>query len=413
MTATLNTPETTTETPAQAGLAQAPRTVSYGTPEFYRDAYATRARAPFLALPTAQDGLLALRRQIAAEARKDIPIRWGDVSMMPNGRISTPDGFVGLEPRAAAQFYGHATPGGAAYLGRCPIDLAAANVNRHLRDRCEAIDGAIYGAEGEALEEATALRDKPCARIRTRLGPTGERQAFAVVGAGYGALDADRLAAELASVVFPGSRVDIRTDGYRTRIDVLHMADIESGEIGQPHKAGVRVTTCDDGTGAFHFAAFVVRPSCANMAILKETAAGDKRRVVHRQSKATGLAGLAERVRDGYEGAQAHIAGYAEAWARAETETVLDGDGDPRKVFEALVTRGLVSYEGATRNEALDRLVSAWMKQGTNRWSKRAVVNAVTLAAHTNRWGGSGWGAEALEESAGRLLHQQVRVTLN
>jgi len=98
---------------------------------------------------------------------------------------------------------------------------------------------------------------------------------------------------------------------------------------------------------------------------------------------------------------------FAGQWSEATLENVLDRYGcqDIEAVFRGLIFNKVVHIPGCRPEEMFERLNRAWqMEPG---YSKTAVVNAVTRAAHENPWGK--WtDVEDLERTGGELLFANV-----
>ena len=81
------------------------------------------------------------------------------------------------------------------------------------------------------------------------------------------------------------------------------------------------------------------------------------------------------------------------------------GVDDVATVFPALVANRAVYVPSFNSDEMVERLQRAWdVEPG---YSKTAIVNAVTRAAHTEEWR-SWMTSEDLERAAGELLYARV-----
>jgi hypothetical protein len=78
---------------------------------------------------------------------------------------------------------------------------------------------------------------------------------------------------------------------------------------------------------------------------------------------------------------------------------------DVGTIFKALVMSRAVYVPGIAADDMVERLQRAWdVEPG---YSKTAIVNAVTRAAHTEEW--RSWTtSEDLERAAGELLYARV-----
>ncbi len=191
-------------------------------------------------------------------------------------------------------------------------------------------------------------------------------------------------------------------DGYRVRINVLWHSNIEPERCvaGEIFKAGVLVTTADDGSGAIRISAEVWRNLCRNLIIL------DRARIPLASRRHIGR-GIANDVEAGIQAALAKVATFADKWSEASLENVLEryGVDDVATVFRALVESRVVHVPGVGADHMVERLQRAWdFEPG---YSRAAIVNAITRAAHTEEW--RSWTtAEDLERTAGELLYARV-----
>jgi Domain of unknown function (DUF932) len=161
----------------------------------------------------------------------------------------------------------------------------------------------------------------------------------------------------------------------------------------------VSIATADDGTGAIRIAAQVWRNLCRNLIIIDRS----------EQTMAVRHVGpnLGNIVSSGIERALKKVSHFADRWSEATVENVLEryGVDDVATIFRALVATRAVHVAGFGPDEMVDRLQRAWdVEPG---YSKTAIVNAVTRAAHTEEW--RSWTTtEDLERTAGELLYARV-----
>lgn len=106
--------------------------------------------------------------------------------------------------------------------------------------------------------------------LRTRATDGDEREVFAVVGPRYTPHDIDQVAAQVSAAVPHDARADVLYDGYRARMNVLFHSDIRPDRCvaGEIFKAGILVTTADEGSGAIRISPEVWRNLCRNLIIL-------------------------------------------------------------------------------------------------------------------------------------------------
>jgi len=194
-----------------------------------------QSRRDFEALPFATDACAALAEGVEAERRADLTVDAPSLTMLPDGRLSSDFGSLPLSERALEGLGRLVTPGGAGYLASCPPDLRATNVNHWLagamrRDR----DGVFKPRQ---------------MTLRARQSGSG-CEIFSIVGPRYAPLDIDVIATQLHGVVPKDARADVVYDGYRARLSVLFHSNIEAEHCvaGEIFKAGLSITTADDGT---------------------------------------------------------------------------------------------------------------------------------------------------------------------
>jgi len=98
----------------------------------------------------------------------------------------------------------------------------------------------------------------------------GGCEIFSVVGPRYSPLDIDVIATQVHQIVPKDARAEVLYDGYRARLSVLFHSNIQPEHCvaGEIFKAGVSITTADDGTGAIRIAAQVWRNLCRNLIIV-------------------------------------------------------------------------------------------------------------------------------------------------
>jgi len=87
----------------------------------------------------------------------------------------------------------------------------------------------------------------------------GGCEIFSVVGPRYSPLDIDVIATQVHQIVPKDARAEAVYDGYRARLSILFHSNIalERCVAGEIFKAGVSITTADEGTGAIRIAAQV------------------------------------------------------------------------------------------------------------------------------------------------------------
>jgi hypothetical protein len=308
------------------------------------------------------------------------------LTMQPDGQLTSELGSLPITERALEGLSRLVTPGGAGYLTECPPSLRATNVNHWLARATR------LGRNGETKQRHLTLR--------ARQTPGG-CEIFSFVGPRYSSLDIDVIATQVHQIVPKDARAEVVYDGFRARLSVLFHSNIEPERCvaGEIFKAGVSVTTADDGTGAIRIAAQVWRNLCRNLIIVDRA----------RQESVTRHVGqnLGDVVQAGIERALNKVSHFAGKWSEATVENVLAryGVDDVATVFRALVANRAVYVPSFSSDEMVERLQRAWdVEPG---YSKTAIVNAVTRAAHTEEW--RSWTtSEDLERAAGELLYAKV-----
>ena len=413
----------------QAGFAPKPPLFSLGTMVVEAGVNnARKQRMEFEQTPLLPDACSSLIEKIRQEERADTVVSVPHLFMNDNGSLSTVEGTYPLTARAFEGLCGFVTPGGSGYLSSLGmvgnveqgIALRAANMNHHFplayrvdkpatkrimkawKEECEraAKTGEIIPAKPE-----NALRLAPKAvTLRTRLTENGLREVFAVVGPKYGAHNIDEIARQvMACKAIPvDARCFVNYDGYKASIDILFHSNIspEKYVAGEIFRAGIRIRTADDGSGAIIVESLVYRNLCLNLIVIDVAS----QLAAHRRHVGKNIAeGVEQGILDAYK----RVGYFAAKWSEATVENVLDRYGvtDPRSIFEGLVANGLVHVAGVSDEEMVTRLHTAWAAEGG--YSKAAIVNAVSRAAHTFSWNGYET-TEDLEATAGSLLFQKV-----
>lgn len=357
-----------------------------------------------------------LQATVAAENRKDHLVSVPNLHMLDDGKLHTKgNGTYPLSRRALQGLCGFVTPGGAGYLSDCEPTLRAYNMNkwfpRGFRQDRRATTTQIkdWQAECERAERfSTPLPVRPAdvmvereVTLRTR-GPAENRELFAVVGPNYGEHDIDKIAAQIMEGVPSNARAKVVYDGYKTRIDVLFHSDLapEKAVAGEIFKAGVVITTADDGSGSIKISAQMWRNLCLNLYIIDNA----KELITSRRHFG---AGIAKAVEGGIEVAQSKIAYFMKKWHAGTVEDVCDryNVDNADTILRALAFNKVVHVSGVRKDEMYKRLKRAWEKEPGH--SRVSFVNAVTRVAHEEPW--KRWtDQEDLERTGGRLLYAKV-----
>ncbi len=375
-----------------------------------------RSQMDYEEMATVDQACGHLRATVAAEARKDHKVSVSDLHMLDDGKLHTKgNGTYPLSRRALQGLCGFVTPGGAGYLSECEPTLRAYNMNKwfargYRLDRrsttalvkdweTECARAERFGST-EPGRPADVMVDREIT-LRTR-GPETERELFAVVGPNYGEHDIDKIAAQIMEGVPSNARCNVVYDGYKARIDVLFHSDLapEKAVAGEIFKAGVCITTADDGSGSIKLSAQMWRNLCLNLFIIDNA----KELIMSRRHFG---AGIGEAVAKGIEVAQSKIAYFMNKWNEATVENVCEryNVDNADTILRALAYNKVVHVSGVKKEEMYKRLRRAWEKEPGH--SRTAFVNAVTRAAHEEPW--KRWtDEEDLERTGGRLLYAKV-----
>jgi hypothetical protein len=347
-----------------------------------------QSRRDWQDLPAVGDAADFMARRILGERRHDAAFQVDQLRMAPDGQIAAWNDEHQLVAPLSSRAFGSLVSGalglrGRDYLRDCPPDLRALNLN-HWIERVQAGRRTV---------------------LRTRRAERGQ-EVWAVVGTGYRAFDADRVAAAVAAAAEardPEARAQVvyNPDGGQIRMDVLWHSDVvaESVVAGEIFKAGVRVRSADDGSRGIVIEAEVHRNLCRNLIII-DVARVREASITHRGED------LGDKLQRVFVRALNRIEHFREAWTAASHGNVLTAYDltDVRDVFRGLVAAGEVSMPGLSEDTAVDRLYASWsMEPG---YTRAAIINAVTRCAHEGAWG---WEQDdAMERQGGRLLFAKV-----
>jgi len=357
-----------------------------------------RSREDWEKQPSLPELSRAFTAQIAAERREDKLVDAIELVALPDGRLGhRPDRDAWLvSERAMDGLATHITPGGASYLKQCPMDLRATNLN-HWLSTSKQLDARASKKAGSEVYKNRQLT------LRTRARKGGNREVFSVVGPRYAAFDVDRVAREAAEGIGGDARGTITYNGYRMTLDAVFHSNIrpEHAVAGEFFKGCVRIKAADDGSGSVNVSLGLWRNLCRNLIIV----AFDKVLVGSRKhiGADTMQTDIAELMAD----ASKRIDLIVGKWSEASTEQILERYDlqDVDDVFRGLVVNGAIKATGIKDDEMVGRLHRAWEREPG--YSKTAILNAITRAAHTEEW--RSWAdTEELESAAGELLYQPV-----
>jgi hypothetical protein len=375
-----------------------------------------RSQMEFENMATVEQACGHLQDTVKAEDRQDHKVSVPNLHMLDDGKLHTKgNGTYPLSRRALQGLCGFVTPGGAGYLGECDPPLRAYNMNQwftrgnrvdrratsaQLKEwKAEAARAEKFGTTAPSEPEAIMVERE--ITLRTR-GPKEDRELFAVVGPNYGEHDIDKIAAQIMEGVPSDARCNVVYDGYKARIDVLFHSDLapEKAVAGEIFKAGVCITTADDGSGSIKISAEMWRNLCLNLYIIDNA----KELITSRRHFGQGIA---EAVSEGIAAAQSKIAYFMDKWNAGAEENMCEkyNVDNADTILRALAYNKVVHVSGVKKEEMYARLKRAWDKE--EGYSRNAFVNAVTRAAHEESW--QRWtDEEDLERTGGRLLYAKV-----
>ena len=367
--------------------------------------------------------------KIAAEHREDHEVIGHVIQMDPaTGHLAVDEGadYPITEP-AFASLVSRLGYGGSGYLGRCPVDLRAENVNRQavIIERAlnrEILDHArrdeAQKAAGQGPLKAAAPEPKAI-KLRTRMSSKGAREVFAAVSPSYTAFDIDKIAAAVKLAMPSDARASMTFDGYRSQIDVAFHSDIQPQHYvaGEFFKAGLRLRTADDGSGSVRGSATLTQNLCLNLLIIDE-----QMRELFRVRHIGSVEALAAKIRVGIKAALASVEHFLRAWGYACEEDVvararaLDAEcpADPVAalpgLFRGLLAEKRVSLPGRDIEANVLALVAQWETDASgaklvHEVSRASIVNALTRYAHVELPDlDDPFAADELERDASALL---------
>lgn len=248
------------------------------------------------------------------------------------------------------------------------------------------------------MENATTKRGIIKANLRIR-DFKGKKEVFAAVSPSYQTYDANQACKDFAQYCHETGKGQIKYDGRRWKFIVTVMSDIEP-TVGEIFQARTFITGTDDGSAPVTVGSEVVRVRCLNLTVLTSEITDS----VKHSCKT-----MSERIHELMKQANDRISSFADMWKQANTENLADPVVVEQvgidKLFQLLVDRKYVVAPGIEPATMVSRLMSAWATEPG--YTKAAVLNAVTRAAHTNTWS-SPWVAEDISEQAGQMLYNYV-----
>lgn len=383
----------------KAGFAPATPYFAIGTrlAEVGKDNF-RQSRIAFEHMPTVGDAMAELVEQVKSEKRQDFVTDASKIHALKDGRLFlakeaepvlfTDNGFKQFVQRLA-EHNGVRNP--AAYLSDIEPERRARILNEELKNA---------GDLGFKL------------RVRQ---PNGDLQLYASLGPDYPTVDADALAeAVVAKHITDDGRARVVYSGTRSQIDVLYHSNLapEDVGVGEFYRAGLRITSDDDGTESVRGKSMLDRALCINLT----TASSEQTSVVRRHI------GKVENIMEAVKGAMdinyGQLKFFIEAFTAREKEdvrkilskgvpkTLIVKLDTPKPVFEFMFEDKKWAVSGASPADIAEAATTAWLKEEAD-WSVAGLSNAVSRAAHEGNWSVPFVG-ETLEDRAGALILQPV-----
>ncbi len=353
-----------------------------------------------------------------AQNRQDLNVMLSTISMTPDGLLTRGRKGLSITQTCLGQLVNKAdgvTYAGP-YLAQLPPKKRAENVNYHLENfRAAMTSEAAKGQPGCPSDEALAKADKEVV-LRTMIDPaTKVRGIYAMVSTTYERYDlpqgAQAFVDALANVsqqpgrrgLLDQARCEVWVSGprWKVMIHIHNPINTDAYAVGDVLRGWVCLKGVDDGTSALSIEVGFVRTRCVNNTVIYAKSVGNK----FRHSKA-GIAKLAGEVRK----ALGVLDNIQTIWEEAAQAPIIDAvyQGDVKHVFRRLVEEGHFRLPGYSTDTLVDRLMEGWNRE-PSKYTRAAISNSMTWAAHTQSWK-SYEDIESIEEQAGRLLVQEVRV---
>lgn len=231
----------------------------------------------------------------------------------------------------------------------------------------------------------------------------GDRRCFAVMSDVYQSYSVDKLAEQVRKQMPKDAHANIVYDGSFTKIEVSFANDFKLDEVGvgRLHKVMAVISTSDDGTAPLSVSFKAVRIRCINCTLI------DDEKVLFRKMHLGH--GFEEAVNFAIGKAETAISIFGDRWRAANEQSYHNKyDGTPlsaQDVFQRLVAHDYVRVPGYGKVEAVELLMTAWNEEPGD--TAAAVNRAITRLAHEGSFS-SPWATDELEETAGRLLFQNV-----
>ena len=372
-----------------------------------------------------QKPLLSDLTKIAQEAydaqnRQDINVMLSTLSMTKDGYLTRGRKGMSITQTCLGQLVNKAdgvTYAGP-YLAQLPPARRAENVNYHLENfKAGMVAEAANGQPGCPSDEALAKADKEVI-LRTMIDPaTKVRGIYAIVSTTYERYDLPQGAQAFVEALnnvsqqqkgrrglLNQARCEVWASGpkWKVMIHIHNPITTDAYAVGDVLNGWICLRGQDDGTSALSIEVGFVRTRCVNNTVIYAKSVGNK----FRHSKA-GIAKLAGEVKK----ALAMMDSIQTIWEEAAIAPIIDAvyQGDVKYVFTRLVEEGHFKLPGYRSEELVERLMKGWAMEPGAKYTRAAISNAMTWASHTQSWK-SYEDIEAIEQQAGHLLRQEVRV---
>lgn len=330
---------------------------------------ASELRREFEALPDAVGELRRLKQVVDAEDRQDLPARLAEVQMTGKLMFRVPgqDGHEDVRFERGALRKMCSRLKAELNMGD---DLGVVGLvsqpEKELREAGVAVWNRCRVALGQREDAALPVGNKPPEQcrlvIRTRVSDRSgkpERQAFALVSEDYGEVDVNRIAdacLKIKGIAGMKCSSNYNPGNNKLALDLLTHTNVPPSKqvAGETFRAGVRITTRDDGGAGLRVRAFVIRNLCLNVMIV-HAGEGASQTIRHIGESWK----LAKRLNDAVAAALKVVDKFRVQWDDAATRTLLSrvepADRAEKQKMDALVQE-LAAAHAAQRTAEHERL---------------------------------------------------------